>query len=910
MKPIVILILVLTTLCANAQQTNRKITIVGRVYDAFTEMYVPNTKTTLMTADSTVIDSSRVGENRLNNASKTTYYMVTAPAKVGKYILKLENSYYQTCFLDLEIKRLGRRTSIDGPDAKMQIIRKKGSLHGENELGEVTVKATKVQFFYKGDTIVYNADAFNLPEGSMLDALIRQMPGAKLTAEGEIYINGKKIDYLTLNGKKMFDGNGQILLQNLPHYAVKALKVFEQNQEHQIGTGKESLVKDYVMDVSLKREYDGRNFGQIELGVGTNDRKLGRLFDSYNRESLQMMAFANINNVNQTREPGQDGAFSESDGPRSIVDNKQFGMSVSKEKAQGNFSDMFSITGAVRKSDTDYQNMEQTRMTGKDVFKSTTAQQHNRISSFQASNRLLLRKPFFLSSTTNVSYNDGKNRLYNAATTYDGVLSEGGVANKSSLHQQGWNHILSLAEKLSMYKALEWGDEFMLKASVSYKEGKDKKDEARNIAYTRVALDSLYEYLANENVWSREYELDGTAKYKFNFPSGFGIELNYDYIQSNTSKNRLRLKSGEQDNCYHSNSIHRENQPGVVLSYKNKCLRLESGVRVNFVKDRMSYQREGLDTLIHKTYTDFFPDFRLIWQSGGNYFEFYNKYGSWKKPEVTDLVEIVDDSNPLAMTMGNSGLKKCNMYDYQVWYNYRGGKRDLNVSLSSQSQFIFDAIKYSVLYDEKSGASLIQPYNCSYTWFSTNDFSIGIALNRRKNLRMQSDLRYRLNKSENMTGTSQTGLRKNKYYAHVVEETLSLSYQYKKATWRLMGGLTYDGQNCATNSSGNYDAWDIHYGMSVNCYLPWKIQFSGDVNMYSRKGYLLNALNDEHLIANASVSRAFLKGKLLVKVKTFDIFHELTNIDRRTYDAQIYETTYNCIPRYGMLSVIYRFGKG
>lgn len=379
--------------CIVCQRTaaRRKIMLSGRVYDAFTEMYVPNTKITLLYSDSTVIDTSRVGVNRLNNASLTTYYLIYAPAHVGKYIVKLENPYYKTCFLDIEIKRLGRRTGVKGPDAKMQILRKTGGLHGENELGEIVVKATKVQFFYKGDTIVYNADAFNLPEGSMLDALVRQMPGAKLTEDGEIYINEKKVDYLTLNGKKMFDGNGQILLQNLPHYAVKELKVFERNKEHQIGTGIESLQKDYVLDVALKREYDGNNFGQVELGVGTKGRRLGHLFDSYNRESLQMMGYANLNNVNQTREPGQDGSFSESDGPRSIVENKQFGMSISKEKAHGDFSNVLSVTGAIRNSDTDFQRLEQTHLLSSEVTKSTTSQQHNRVSSFQARNRLILK---------------------------------------------------------------------------------------------------------------------------------------------------------------------------------------------------------------------------------------------------------------------------------------------------------------------------------------------------------------------------------------------------------------------------------------------------------------------------------------------------------------------------------------
>lgn len=909
MKILATFFLVLVSLCANSQQSTRKMDISGRVYDAFTEMYVPNTKVTLMTSDSTVIDTSHVGVNSMNNASLTTYYYFNVPARAGKYIIKLENPRYKTCFLNYEIKRLGRQTRFSGPDAKMQVAWRKGGLHGENELDEVTVKATKVQFFYKGDTLVYNADAFNLPEGSMLDALIRQMPGAKLTEEGEIYINGKKVDYLTLNGKKMFDGNGQILLQNLPHYSVKDIKVFEQNKEHQIGTGVESLVKDYVMDVSLKREYDRRNFGQVELGVGTNDRRIGRLFDTYSRESLLGMGYVNLNNVNQTRDPGRDGTFSDSDGPRSIVENRQFGMSVNKEKSHGDFSNRFTVTGAVRKSSIDYVQSQRTTFSDHAIYKNTTNQQHNRVSAFKATNQLLLRKPFFLNSMTNVSYDDGKNRMYNAATTYEGQTDDGKIVNNAIQNRYGKNHKLGLSQSFQLYKLMDWGDEIQLQAGLSYNDGKSQDDEAQRISYPRASIDSLYEYVANENVLDKGYRLNGLAKYKFNFPSGFGITLEGSYVQEQSSKDRFRLKDSDEDNCFHSNSIHRESQPRLEFAYKNKVLTLTSGVGVKFTKDRMGYQREELDTMIHRSYVDFFPDLRIILRFKRSNLEFYNKLNSYQKPKVQDLVEKVDDSNPLVMTVGNGKLGKGSMYDYQLWYNYRGDKGDFDLSFSSQSQFCINYFTKAMLYDETAGSYLLTTYNTNGIWSSSNDLSVRMALNEAKTIRFGSDLTWSPGLHIDFMGTTQTGLVKNKYKEHSLEEKLSLSYQYKRATWRLEGSLKYQGSRCDTNSSGNYDGWDVHYGMNMNCYLPWKIQFAGDIGMYSRRGYSLDALNKDNLIANVSLSRSFFKNRMLVKAKTFDIFHELTSIDRYARGAQITESSYNCIPRYGMLSITYKFGK-
>ena len=78
------------------------------------------------------------------------------------------------------------------------------------ELPELLVKATKIKMIYSGDTIVYIADAFKMADGSMLDELIRRLPGATLSADGRIYVNGNYVENLLVNGKDFFGGNAQV----------------------------------------------------------------------------------------------------------------------------------------------------------------------------------------------------------------------------------------------------------------------------------------------------------------------------------------------------------------------------------------------------------------------------------------------------------------------------------------------------------------------------------------------------------------------------------------------------------------------------------------------------------------------------------------------------------------------------
>lgn len=72
------------------------------------------------------------------------------------------------------------------------------------KLKEVKVTATLVKMVMKKDTVVFNADAFQLAEGSMLDQLVARLPGVELRGNGQIYVNGRFVSSLLLNGEDFF----------------------------------------------------------------------------------------------------------------------------------------------------------------------------------------------------------------------------------------------------------------------------------------------------------------------------------------------------------------------------------------------------------------------------------------------------------------------------------------------------------------------------------------------------------------------------------------------------------------------------------------------------------------------------------------------------------------------------------
>ncbi len=179
----------------------------------------------------------------------------------------------------------------------------------------------------RGDTIVYNADAFNLADGSMLDALISRLPGTTLTRDGQIFVRGKKVESLLVNGRDFFAGNPEVALQNLPAYIVNKVKVYNRSGWASRVTGSDKGDKEIVMDVTLKREYAKNYIGNLEGGMGTAHRWIGRGLALKFSDKEQMVGFFNLNNLNNTDRGSIGGKWSSDDVASGLVATKTAGIS-------------------------------------------------------------------------------------------------------------------------------------------------------------------------------------------------------------------------------------------------------------------------------------------------------------------------------------------------------------------------------------------------------------------------------------------------------------------------------------------------------------------------------------------------------------------------------------------------------
>jgi len=190
---IVFIVLFFVSLGASAQERY----FYGGVFDAATRMIVDSVKVTLFSEDGVAQDSMVTDKNVKVGYDNATWYFWC-----GKHVPKGKLQFSAAGYEDREIEFpaisfKSRETMRQMPNV---YLRRKTK---EQVLGEAVVQATKIKFYHKGDTLVFNADAFEIGEGSMLDALIRQLPGVELKKGGEIFVldmgSPVKIDTLARN---------------------------------------------------------------------------------------------------------------------------------------------------------------------------------------------------------------------------------------------------------------------------------------------------------------------------------------------------------------------------------------------------------------------------------------------------------------------------------------------------------------------------------------------------------------------------------------------------------------------------------------------------------------------------------------------------------------------------------------
>lgn len=105
-----------------------------------------------------------------------------------------------------------------------------------NLLDEVSVNARATRAEQKGDSLLYNAEAFKVMQGSSAEDLLAKMPGIVVEG-GSIQAQGEEVKKVLVDGKEFFDGDVNLAIKNLPSDIIAGIKVFDKKSEQAEFTG-------------------------------------------------------------------------------------------------------------------------------------------------------------------------------------------------------------------------------------------------------------------------------------------------------------------------------------------------------------------------------------------------------------------------------------------------------------------------------------------------------------------------------------------------------------------------------------------------------------------------------------------------------------------------------------------------
>ena len=219
--------------------------------------------------------------NNRNNGTDTTFVTGVISDSQGKFsfnAVRAGNYLLKATYLGY--KSLNRNlTKVNGRALALGDIAMEADAV---QLSEAVVTANVPKMIVKDDTLIYNADAFRVPEGSVIEALVEALPGAKIDDDGQITINGKNVRKFKMDGRDFMTGNNDAVMKNLPSYVIDKVKAYDEKSDQSRLTGIDDGNDDFVLEFVTKRS--ARNGLQMnpDIGYGTDHRYGFRLTASVN----------------------------------------------------------------------------------------------------------------------------------------------------------------------------------------------------------------------------------------------------------------------------------------------------------------------------------------------------------------------------------------------------------------------------------------------------------------------------------------------------------------------------------------------------------------------------------------------------------------------------------------------------
>ncbi len=868
--------------------------------------------------------------------------------KDGKYVVKISYVGYHNFY---------RAITVNSKASASLAVGTVMLVPNSIELKQAVVTAQIPEVEVKDDTLMFNADAFKVPEGSVLEDLVKKLPGVEIDENGGITVNGKAVKKILVDGKEFFGNDQNMAMKNLPTEIIKKIKTYEKKSDLARLTGIDDGEEETVLDLTIKKGMKNSWIGNVGGGYGTHDRYALRGQVNRFQDNFQSNVVTNFGNVGGGRGGG---------GGNGNNTNGQLGGRImyqipDKLEVGGNFSYNY------RKSDnwtrTSSENYTNVNASFQNSYSETLSHSNTFNGEFKAEWKIdsvttvIFRPNISWGTSDNNSSNINSsfkrdpfsfNGVLDPLSNEDRALIDDSVKvndNESRNWSDGDNH--NLSGSLTFNRRLRgnpWfgeggptgynGRNISLRLNGTTSGNGSKSWNQSNVIYHQKNDSTDLTFRLRNNPSSNKNYSAGLT-YSEPIIRGLFAQLNYSYNYSNRHTDGETFDFAEIDAIgqkiwdyyelsgelpdslqmenFRSKSLSRYSDNTNKINRAEFQLRLNAGIvnataGVNIENQtqeiRQIYMNKDLD--LSRNFTRVSPTLNAQLRFTRQHTLRMTYRGNSQQPSLTDLFDIEDNSNPLNIRRGNPNLKPSFNNNFSLDYNnyFQETKRSYNFRFTFSNTL--NSIESMTEYNEETGGRITTPMNLedpdwnigTNAGFNTPVIWEKLTASINGNYSFNNNIGYLYQNNHTLKNT----VRSNRAGGR-----LSLTWRATYFDIRANGGINWNNSHSDLVESSNQSNYTFNYGLSTTGNFENGFGYSTDISVRSRRGYSSAAMNTNELIWNAQVSYRFLKRKATISLQTFDILNKQSNIQRSVNANGRRDTENNSIHSYAMLNFQYRF---
>jgi hypothetical protein len=911
-KTYVLFAFVLTTQFVLAQ----KISIKGQVLDTLKSAMPSATVMLMNQIDSSLVNfgvSDSKGFFEIKNVSK------------GEYDVKITFLGYAP---------FSKRVLADGTSPVINV----GTIKLEpqsKELNEVVIKGERAPVTVKRDTIEYNASSFKTKANANVEDLLKKLPGVEVETDGTVRAQGEQVQKVLVDGREFFGRDPKLATRNLPADAVDKVQVFDKKSDQAEFTGIEDGQREKTINLELKEEKRNGLFGNVMAGAGTEGRyqfkgnvnRFGKgqqlsllgMGNNTNEQGFSVGDFMNFTGGSQQMMGGgggrmtlQLGSDNSSGVPlnfggrqNGIMTNYAGGVNFNKDLGKNtqltssyfyNYLDqnISKVTDRINYLPPDssyFFNQTSRQLSSSDNHKVNIGIDHK----IDSANSLKL--------TTSVSYSEyDMNSFTDSETT----------AEDKTFQNQSTRDNFTDQTNVSLNSSLLWRHRFS-------KKGRSLSTTA-TLGYSKVESDGTLESAnqfgdnpeenisqANQqNTITKSY--GGTVSYTEPLGGRKYLEANYNFRTNqnsvirdvyNIDNNGISTPDDVLSNEYTSNYVY--NRPGLNFRLNRQKYSLTVGA---------SYQMTSLkgdlisqETKIDRSFENVLPSAHFNYDFSSFKHLRFDYETSMQEPTVQQLQPVVNNTDPLNLSIGNPQLKPAYNHRTNLHFTFFDPAKFLSVFAIVSSTYTTNAISNSQFVDNETFVRTTRQVNVEKNMTMNGNFSVGLPV---KKLNSRFNIGPTFSYSD---GISILQNRENGVQKRTLGGSVRYNYTFKEI-------LTVD---LSANLSHQQTVYDFNSPDQVY----FNKTYTAESNLSFLKNYQLNAAFDYLVynsqttdynqtipLLNLSVSRFLLKnnsGELKIGVN--NLLDKSLSVTQTASDNYLQQETTNNLGRYYMVSFTYSINK-